>query len=259
MRKTITHIRLVQVSIIVVCMMIVLQTSCSIFPPAKTSLISPTNTSTEVHTPIEPYAPSATNTPYGVYYYVSTSGNDANPGTIAQPFRTIQRGVDKLTAGDTLFIRGGTYYELAILRNSGTAKRQISLMAYPGENPIINGGDSTALLGDGGIQYWNIQGLTIQSKTRHTVQLGWWGEPETSNLEVKNNRIFGSLVLKGSYNDVEANDISGIYLDGSKYGTFAEQGDGDAGLMDIDGSNHNTYRSNNIHDFSNINARGIWS
>ena len=29
--------------------------------------------------------------------------------------------------------------------------------------------------------------------------------------------------------------------------------------MDIDGSNHNTYRSNNIHDFSNINARGIWS
>jgi hypothetical protein len=259
MRKTITHLRSVLVLIIVSVMMIVLYTSCSIIPTAETSIISSTYTSTEVYTPTVPFMPPATNTPSGFYYYVSNSGDDTNPGTMAQPFRTIQKGVDKLTAGDTLYVRGGTYNESVILRNSGTANKQIGLEAYPGENPILNGGSNLALLGDGGIQYWKIEGLTIQSKTRHTVQLGWWGETETENLDVKNNRIFGSLVVKGSYNDLEANDISGIYLDGTKYGTYAEQGNGDAGLMDIDGSNHNTYRSNNIHDFSNSNARGIWS
>jgi hypothetical protein len=39
-------------------------------------------------------------------YYVATTGNDANPGTQAQPFRTILKGLTGLRAGDTLYIRG---------------------------------------------------------------------------------------------------------------------------------------------------------
>src|SRR5215217_7462682 len=42
-------------------------------------------------------------------YYVATTGSDANPGSQSQPFRTIDKGVSMLHAGDTLYIRGGTY------------------------------------------------------------------------------------------------------------------------------------------------------
>src|SRR5712691_5901067 len=44
-------------------------------------------------------------------YYVATTGNDANPGTQAQPFQTISKGLSLLHAGDTLYLRGGTYRE----------------------------------------------------------------------------------------------------------------------------------------------------
>src|SRR2546428_9686097 len=44
-------------------------------------------------------------------YYVATTGNDANPGTPVRPFRTIRKGLSILRAGDTLYLRGGTYAE----------------------------------------------------------------------------------------------------------------------------------------------------
>ena len=44
-------------------------------------------------------------------YYVSLTGSDNNPGTLAQPFGTINHGASILTPGDTLYIRAGTYAE----------------------------------------------------------------------------------------------------------------------------------------------------
>ncbi len=72
-------------------------------------------------------------------YYVSLAGSDSNPGTQAQPFRTIQYGVNKLAGGDTLYIRGGVYNELVTIRNSGTASSPIVISSYPGENAKIDG------------------------------------------------------------------------------------------------------------------------
>ena len=42
-------------------------------------------------------------------YYVATTGSDSNPGTLAAPFATLQKGADTAVAGDTVWIRGGTY------------------------------------------------------------------------------------------------------------------------------------------------------
>src|SRR5262245_18529806 len=42
-------------------------------------------------------------------YYVATWGNDANPGTQAQPFRTIDRGVVVAQSGDVVLVNNGTY------------------------------------------------------------------------------------------------------------------------------------------------------
>ena len=43
--------------------------------------------------------------PSGSTLYVATNGNDSNPGTLAQPLRTVQRAVDLAQPGYTIFIR----------------------------------------------------------------------------------------------------------------------------------------------------------
>src|SRR4051812_44751129 len=44
-------------------------------------------------------------------YYITTSGNDAGPGTQAQPWRTLQRAVSIVNPGDTVLVATGTYRE----------------------------------------------------------------------------------------------------------------------------------------------------
>ena len=69
-------------------------------------------------------------------YYVTTTGKDTNPGTQAQPFHTIRQGLRVLTAGDTLYLRGGTYAEsishLAQTVPSGSSwANPITIAGYP--------------------------------------------------------------------------------------------------------------------------------
>ena len=40
------------------------------------------------------------------FYYVSLTGSDSNPGTLAQPFGTINHGASVLTPGDTRVFLG---------------------------------------------------------------------------------------------------------------------------------------------------------
>lgn len=48
-------------------------------------------------------------------YYVSTTGDDGDTGGVGDPWRTIKYAVDQLSAGDTLNILAGTYYESEII------------------------------------------------------------------------------------------------------------------------------------------------
>jgi parallel beta-helix repeat protein len=74
---------------------------------------------------------------------VSLSGNDSNPGTEAQPLRTIQRAADLSLPGDTILIRAGEYTHYpnsganVDIRRSGTPTEWITFRAYPGERPVI--------------------------------------------------------------------------------------------------------------------------
>ena len=44
--------------------------------------------------------------------FVSPFGDNTSPGTLDAPFRTIEKGVEGLTApGDVLYLRGGSYAE----------------------------------------------------------------------------------------------------------------------------------------------------
>ena len=50
--------------------------------------------------------------------YVATDGNDSNPGTEAQPFRTVKKGLAELDGGDTLLIKDGAYSETNLFHNT---------------------------------------------------------------------------------------------------------------------------------------------
>ncbi|GAF82090.1 unnamed protein product, partial [marine sediment metagenome] len=85
-------------------------------------------------------------------YYVDVDGvggpsSDNNPGTIDQPFRTIEKARDTIREtgadGVTVYIRGGVYYLSQPLefdsRDSGSLGSPNVYTAYPGETPIIKG------------------------------------------------------------------------------------------------------------------------
>ena len=79
--------------------------------------------------------------PSGRAYYVSPNGDDGNPGTMEAPFRTIQRCADIAQAGDTCFVREGTYRETVRPKHGGRVRDPIRYVAYPGEKVILNGTD----------------------------------------------------------------------------------------------------------------------
>ncbi len=78
-------------------------------------------------------------------YYIATNGNDSNPGTLALPFKTIEKISSlALAAGDIVFIRAGTYLSTApatasactrINAKNGTASAPIVIAAYPSDFP----------------------------------------------------------------------------------------------------------------------------
>ncbi|HWE96269.1 MAG TPA: carbohydrate-binding protein [Tepidisphaeraceae bacterium] len=72
-------------------------------------------------------------------WFVSMSGSDANPGTLALPFATIQHAANLAHAGDVVNIRAGVYRETVSPPNSGVPGAPITFQAYNGETVIIDG------------------------------------------------------------------------------------------------------------------------
>jgi hypothetical protein len=92
-------------------------------------------------------------------YYVATTGNDANPGTQAQPFRTIARGIATAASGDTVLVAAGTYAE----RFRWEIKSLILKGAGAGQSIIDGGGAGTCLRLYNVPSTARIEGFTIQN------------------------------------------------------------------------------------------------
>ncbi|KAI1311468.1 polysaccharide lyase family 9 protein [Xylaria venustula] len=76
---------------------------------------------------------------YATDIYVSPTGTGS--GTIDAPYGSIQTAVDAATAGDTIYLRAGTYSPTANIQitNSGTVTSPITLRSYNDEEVIIDG------------------------------------------------------------------------------------------------------------------------
>ena len=102
-------------------------------------------------------------------WYVSPTGSDANPGTIAAPFATLNKAQSVALSGNIIYMRGGTYLPSATINitNSGTALARIQLLAYPGETPYLNftnqpyGAANRGLYFRTNANHWIVKGLEI--------------------------------------------------------------------------------------------------
>lgn len=84
-------------------------------------------------------------------YYVAPDGNDANPGAITSPFRTLQRVRDvvrtinaNMTGDIHIYLRGGNYPVSSTiefgLSDSGTNGYRVIYSAHANETPVLEGG-----------------------------------------------------------------------------------------------------------------------
>jgi pectin methylesterase-like acyl-CoA thioesterase len=58
------------------------------------------------------------------------AASDISPGTEALPFKTIQAAIEKVQAGDTIWVKEGVYEEALEPKSSGRADTPITLSAW---------------------------------------------------------------------------------------------------------------------------------
>ena len=124
-------------------------------------------------------------------FYLAPGGADSNTGTQASPFATLQKGNSAAAAGDTVWLRGGTYYSTTqiTLSKSGTSDTsRTKIWAYPGEVPILDfskyqttntAADVPAILVTG--SWMHLKGLEIANG-----KVGASGDHSYSLLRTKN-------------------------------------------------------------------------
>ncbi len=162
-------------------------------------------------------------------YFVSPTGNNANPGTQALPWKTLQYAVSKLVAGDTLYAMTGTYAEKVSINASGTAAAPITVTAYPGQSPVIDGatvtvGSYASLLKLYG-SYITVSNFEVRNINNDghggnggasTVAAGYGVSLEGNNNTVSNLNVHNTwaqgIIASGNNSLIENNTVSYVAM-----------------------------------------------
>ena len=113
-------------------------------------------------------------------YYLDAAGDDTASGLATNTaWRGIQTAVNRLQAGDTLWIRGGVYRGKVTYTNTrGRADAPIRVLAYPGEDVVLKGsviatGWESAGGGVWRLPGWNHNSQQVFADGVRLTQLGW--------------------------------------------------------------------------------------
>ena len=85
--------------------------------------------------------------PCAADYYVrptAPGASDDGPGTAERPWKTIAKAAATVQAGDTVFLRAGTYAEAVAIKNAGAPSKPIVFAAFGDEEVILEGADAVA-------------------------------------------------------------------------------------------------------------------
>ncbi len=133
--------------------------------------------------------------------FVATSGNDANPGTFAKPWRSVQHAAN--VAHGAVWLRAGTYSGGVTVTRSG-----ITFAGYPGELATINGGAF-------GFRFYKVSSGAIRSLTiQNASSSGGAGVliDHSSNVTVANsvihhNKNYGVRTLYSTNSIIRQNQV----------------------------------------------------
>jgi parallel beta-helix repeat protein len=174
--------------------------------------------------------------------YVSLSGNNANAGTQAAPFRTLNWAGVKAKPGDVIYVRGGVYNETVNIMSKGTVTAPILFTAYPGEKPIFDGTglNATVLFSLNQTDY--VEASFFEVRNASNIAMSGWMTKHTSfsnNVvhDATRNCIYFGFDNPGSSSDavIEGNQVYNCVKENSAH---AMQG-GWASSLSI----HNTDRA----------------
>jgi len=141
---------------------------------------------------------------FAVTIYVSPTGSDTAAGSLTNPLNSIQSAVNKAVAGDTIYLRGGTYSPTSNIQitKSGSSTKPFTISAYNFEVPIVDGevmpntpaplGGSIASKDRGifhiqGANYWNFIGITLING------------PYGVYMDGSSNNFFDRMVTRDNY------------------------------------------------------------
>ena len=209
------------------------------------------------------------------------TGDDANPGTLEAPWATLQHAADMVQAGDTVWVRAGSY-QGAHFTTSGTAEQRIVLQTFPGEEVLINADNPSTPDGINleGASFMTVEGFRVDGRTRagiravlcehvtlrnnRTDQNGVWGifTGFCDDLLIEGNTTTGSIDEHGIYvsNSSDRPVIRGNLIYGNNANGIHMNGDislgGDGVISDALVENNIIY-DNGVGGGSGINGDGL--
>jgi hypothetical protein len=173
-------------------------------------------------------------------YYISLLGDDSHTGTMELPFKTIEKGIAIAVAGDTIFVRGGTYNILTTLKIAkiGNENENFHLMAYTGERVLLDcsgqalSGSNRGVLLTG--SYWHIEGFDISGAGDNGMKIEKGSYNQIVNCAFYRNRDSGLQIGNGSSNNRIINCDSYYNADPPDFG----DADGFAAKLDVGTENY---------------------
>ncbi|MBE1587795.1 carbohydrate-binding protein [Nonomuraea angiospora] len=120
-----------------------------------------------------------TTPPTGNALYVAPNGRDGATGTQSDP-TTLTSAITRVTAGGTIYVRGGTYNFSQTVTiapgNNGTSSARKKLSAYPGETPILNFSAQSENSANRGLavngSYWHVYGIVVERAGDNGIFVG---------------------------------------------------------------------------------------
>jgi Protein of unknown function (DUF1565) len=242
--------------------------------PATVTVTAISQASTSVSASAVVTVTAAATTGTGSSFYVATTGNDSAAGTISAPWKTIQHAASSVHAGDTVYVRAGTYNESVTIAVSGTASQPVTFQSYPGETATVDGtglsvagNDVQGLFNIEDESYVTISGFVIQNYTTssaNSTPAGIWVTGSGSNIQILNNQVHnitttseksGNAFGIAVYGSEAPAAISNITISGN---TVYNNKTGNSETVNVDGNVDGfTISNNTIHDNDNIGIDAI--
>ena len=131
----------------------------------------PTSTPTSTATSVLPTSTPAGMPASGNVYYVSNDGNDANTGkSEAAAFKTFNKALSTMAAGDTLLIADGVYTQTLYGYRSAQAGQPFTIKALNDGQAIIDGGGTfIPVMLDG--SYYVLEGIIARNGSENVIQV----------------------------------------------------------------------------------------